>query len=58
VVVHGVNSGDDVYAIVMSGEYKDDQDHGSSFTYTGMGQQKGGHQVGYGICYLCSPGLM
>eukprot|EP00884_Botryococcus_braunii_P016656 jgi/Botrbrau1/3674/Bobra.0008s0006.4 len=37
--------GETAYAIVMSGEYQDDQDHGNGFTYTGMGNHQGGRQV-------------
>ena len=39
-------------AIVLSGGYKDDADHGSTMWYTGQGGQKNKQQVcdGRGVC--------
>lgn len=36
---------DPCYAIVLSGGYADDNDGGEVIDYTGMGQQRSGHQV-------------
>lgn len=42
----GIPRDNTAYSIVLSGVYKDDDDTGSCFTYTGQGKQDKGKQVG------------